>query len=133
MDTRSDCPIANALDLWGDKWSLLVMRDILLKGKCHYGEFLQSGERISTNILANRLQRLEQGGLIAKQLDESKKTRFVYSPTAKGLDLLPTIVEISLWSLEYNPHTFLEPEVVTMMQTDKEGFVQYVRGLHPAG
>lgn len=130
MIVRSDCPIANALDLWGDKWSLLIMRDILLKGKCHYGQFLQSGERVSTNILADRLQRLEQAGTITKRQDSDKKTRFVYAPTTKGLDMLPLIVEISLWSLLYNPQTFLEPDIVTAMQTDKVGFIRYVRGLH---
>ena len=130
MTYRSDCPIANALDLLGDKWTLLIVRDMLFRQKRYYGEFLQSREGISTNILADRLARLEHGGILTKQQNKENKTRYIYTLTEKGLDLLPMVAEISLWSLHYNPHTTLEPDIKKMLQTDKLAFIAFVRQMH---
>lgn len=127
---RSTCPIANALDLWGDKWSLLIVRDMLFEDKRFYGEFLQASEQISTNILADRLFRLEREGIIEKQQDEVKKTRYIYSLTEKGVALLPIIVETAVWSLKYNDGTELSPEVVAAITSDKEAFIQSVYAKH---
>lgn len=124
---RSTCPIANSLDLWGDKWSLLILRDMIFEKKQHYGDFLQSAEKISTNILADRLLRLEEAGLIRKQQDETNKTRKIYTITAKGIDLIPAIVEIALWSLRYYDFTELAPEIIAALEADKEGFIQVCR------
>src|SRR5216684_3393172 len=78
---RSDCPISSALDLFGDKWSLLVMRDLLFRNKLHYREFLASEEGIATNILADRLARLEQAGLIEKTGDDPRSGKQAYFAT----------------------------------------------------
>src|SRR6266536_437853 len=102
---RSHCPIAFALDIFGDKWSLLVLRDLLFKDKRRYGEFLAADEGISTNILSERLARLEAEGLISKSRDKTNRRQFIYAPTQKGLDLLPAILEISLWSAKNDPKT----------------------------
>src|SRR5260370_22485661 len=86
---RSDCPISSALDLFGDKWSLLVMRDLLFRNKLHYREFLTSEEGISTNILADRLAKLEQAGLIGKTGDDPRSGKQVYLATATGQGVTP--------------------------------------------
>jgi DNA-binding HxlR family transcriptional regulator len=99
---RSDCPISCSLDVFGDKWSLLIIRDIMLRGKLSYSEFLTSEEKIATNILANRLSVLEAEGILLKQVSPANKSKFIYSLTEKGIDLLPIIIEIMDWGAKYN-------------------------------
>jgi DNA-binding HxlR family transcriptional regulator len=94
---RSDCPISCALDLWGDKWSLLVIRDLFL-GKKRYNALLASEEGITTNILADRLRRLERNGLIRKKPYQKRPLRHEYQLTAAARDLWPVITEIVRWS-----------------------------------
>ncbi|TCK19133.1 HxlR family transcriptional regulator [Thiogranum longum] len=97
------CPITFALDIFGDKWSLIILRDILFKGKKYYGEFLNSPEKISTNILASRLSKLESEGLISKTQDSKNLSKFIYRLTCKGKDLLPLLLDMIEWSVKYNP------------------------------
>jgi len=123
---RSHCPIAFALDIFGDKWSLLVLRDLLFKGKRRFVEFLSAEEGISTNILTERLTRLEAEGLITKSIDETNKRQFLYAPTQKGLDLLPAILEISLWSAKYDPKTAAPPSVMKQIRSNRDGFIQKI-------
>lgn len=101
---RSDCPISCSLDVFGDKWSLLIIRDIMLRGKLSYSEFLESEEKIATNILANRLKSLEVEGILSKRTSPVNKSKFIYSLTEKGVDLLPIIIEIMHWGAKYNPN-----------------------------
>src|SRR5689334_5865245 len=98
IEFRSDCPISTALDIWGDKWSLLIVRDMVFKGKNTYGDFLEGGEQIATNILADRLALLECGGIITRQEHPDSKAKILYSLTEKGIDLIPAMVEIIAWS-----------------------------------
>jgi DNA-binding HxlR family transcriptional regulator len=100
---RSDCRISFALDIFGDKWTLLILRDLIMRHKSSYGDFLESEEKIATNILADRLRMLEQTGIVKKSVDSNNKTKYKYSLTRKGLDLLPVLVEIMLWSAKYAP------------------------------
>ena len=100
---RSSCPIANTLDLIGDKWTLLIVRDMLMRDKHRYGEFLASAEGITTNILADRLKRLEENGLVAKTPYQSNPLRYEYSLTDKGKDLAPMIQEMIRWGLKHIP------------------------------
>jgi DNA-binding HxlR family transcriptional regulator len=102
---RSDCPINFVLEVFGDKWTLLVIRDLMFKGKRYYGDFLKSDEGISTNILADRLKRLEQSGIIEREADPSHGARVIYRLTKKGKDLLPVMLEITAWSGKYDPET----------------------------
>src|SRR6266566_5014879 len=90
---RSDCPINFALELFGDPWSLLIIRDIVYFGKNTYGEFLASEEGMATNILANRLAHLEHQGLLVKKLSEKDKRKEEYILTEKGLDLIPALMK----------------------------------------
>ncbi|MEO5977311.1 MAG: helix-turn-helix domain-containing protein [Chryseolinea sp.] len=99
---RSDCPISCSLDVFGDKWSLLVIRDIMLRGKSSYSEFLESEERIATNILVSRLTLLEHQEILTKEISPKNKSKFIYSLTEKGIDLLPIIIEMMDWGARYN-------------------------------
>lgn len=103
MHFRSTCPVNLALEIFGDKWTLLIIRDLLFEGKRYYREFLHSEEKIATNILADRLERLEKEGLIVKQQDERHKQKIKYSLTERGIDLLPLMVEVGAWSAKYLP------------------------------
>lgn len=100
--TRSDCPISCSLDIFGDKWSLLIIRDIMLRNKMSYSEFLHSEEKIASNILVNRLGVLEAEKILVKEVSSENKSKFVYSLTQKGADLLPIIIEIMDWGAKYN-------------------------------
>ena len=99
---RSSCPISTTLDILGDKWSLLIVRDMAFKGKNTYGEFLKAGEGIATNVLADKLALLESGGIISKETHPLSKSKILYRLTPKGVDLIPALVEIILWSEKHH-------------------------------
>jgi DNA-binding HxlR family transcriptional regulator len=100
---RSDCPVSLGLDVFGDRWTLLIVRDLMFNGKRHYREILQSAERISSNILADRLQMLVTEGIISKTEDPSHAQKVIYTLTEKGIALLPILMAISRWSFKYRP------------------------------
>jgi len=102
MNHKSLCPINQALELFGDKWTLLIIRDIIFKGKSSYREFLQADEKIASNILADRLTMLETEGVLEKKSDPNHKQKIIYNLTEKGIDLLPVLIEIGNWSIKYN-------------------------------
>jgi DNA-binding HxlR family transcriptional regulator len=106
---RSICPIANTLDLIGDKWTLLVVRDLLFFGKRLYGELAQSPETIPTNILADRLRRLEKAGLVSKRPYQRHPVRYEYRLTRKGDDLGPILKELVRWGNRHVPGTYRPP------------------------
>lgn len=107
---RSPCPLANTLDIIGDKWSLLVIRDLIL-GASTYSQLQQAPEGIPTNILADRLKRLQEQGIIEKQAYQQHPPRYSYHLTDKGNGLKPVLLEMLKWGLEYVPGTIL-PESV---------------------
>jgi DNA-binding HxlR family transcriptional regulator len=121
---RSDCPINFALEIFGDKWTLLIVRDLMFRGKVHYGDFIESEEKIATNILADRLDILERAGIIKKLRDPKNKTKNIYSLTEKGLDLMPVLIEIVLWSAKYDPKTAAPKEFISQAQSDKKGLIR---------
>lgn len=106
---RSGCPIANTLDLVGDRWSLLIVRD-MVNGKRRYGEFLESPERIPTNILAERLKRLVAAGLADRQPYQQRPARYEYRLSGKGRALLPVLQEICRWANVHLPGTWVPPQ-----------------------
>lgn len=126
---RSHCPISLALEAVGDRWTLLVLRDLMLRRKTRYHEFLVSGEGISTNVLAERLARLEQQGLISKSIDPDDRRQFRYAPTEKALDLLPIIFEMARWSLKHSPKA-LRPDsdhpFYKRFRADEKGFTREI-------
>ena len=121
---RSECPLSCSLDIWGDKWSLLIIRDMMFYNKSTYGDFLKSEEGIATNILAARLLALEENGIIEKVDNPGTKSRVFYKLTPKGIELLPIIVEIQLWAEKYFT---IPPEIKAIIKEakkDKEGFIK---------
>ncbi len=106
---RSPCPIAGALDVLGDTWTLLVMRDLLFYDKHRFAEFLESPERISTNILAERLKRLERCGLVERRRYQERPPREEYYLTVRGHDLLPVLRELIRWGKRHVRGTARRP------------------------
>src|SRR5215471_20191710 len=102
-EPRSYCPINLSLEIFGDSWTLLVLRDLMFAGKRHFRELLQSDERIASNILADRLARLVEHGLLTKSDDPTHKQKAIYSLTEKGIALLPIIVQIGAWGSRWVP------------------------------
>jgi DNA-binding HxlR family transcriptional regulator len=124
---QTGCPIAFALDVFGDKWSLIIIRDMLMRGKETYGEFLAADEKIATNILADRLRHLQNEGLIKKTRDPQNRRRYLYRLTAKGLDLAPVVLELVRWSAAYDPDTIASKAVVERIRSDREGLLNDLR------
>jgi len=120
---RSDCPISCSLDIWGDKWSLLIIRDLLYAQQCTYGDFLKSEEKIATNILASRLLMLEENKLIIKLEHPESKAKVLYKLTKKGVELLPILIEISLWSEKYFNIPHDKKLMLKEVKKDKEAFI----------
>ena len=106
---RSPCPIAGALDLLGDRWTLLVIRDVLFYEKRRFAEFLASPEGIATNILAERLERLEACGLIRPRRYQTRPPRVEYQPTQRARDLVPLLRELIRWGQKHVPGTARRP------------------------
>lgn len=127
---RSGCPISIALELLGDAWSLLIVRDLMFKGRRTFNEFLAGGEGIATNVLTDRLRRLEVAGIVRKRPDPDDGRRALYDLTPKGLDLAPMLVELVLWSAAHG-QTDAPPEVVQRMRADRDGFIAEVRARLP--
>lgn len=125
---RSDCPINYALELLGDRWSLLIIRDLMFKEKHYYGEFLQSEEKIATNILADRLVSLEESGMVNKTTDPGHRSKFIYRLTQKGIDLLPVLVEIINWSARYDIETAADPWFLSRVNNDKPALISAISG-----
>lgn len=102
-DCRSHCPINFVLETFGDKWTLLIVRDLMFKGKQSYGDFLASDEGIATNILAERLRRLEESGIVVRTAVDADRRKRTYRLTEKGRDLLKVMLEITAWSARHDP------------------------------
>lgn len=108
-DFRSDCPIASTLDLVGDKWTLLILRDMLF-GASRFSDFVNAAEGIKRNILTDRLKRLTENGLVYRVPYQDNPPRFHYHLTPKGAALLPVIQELAKWGAANIAHTYDPPE-----------------------
>ena len=119
---RSDCPISYSLEIFGDRWTLIVLRDLLLKSRYRYNELAAAEEKIATNVLADRLARLERRGLIVKSRDPGDARRFVYRPTETAVALVPMLVEMIVWGVRTSG---LHPDsgFVRRYETDRDGLV----------
>ena len=123
---RSGCAIGITLDMLGDPWTLLVVRDLMFKGGKTFGDFLSADEGVATNILTARLCRLKANGIVEKRRDPADARRLIYRLTGKGIDLAPAIVEIVLWATSYE-QTDAPPELIQSMRTDKAAFLKQLR------
>lgn len=126
MVRKSDCPINFALEIFGDRWTFLVVRDLMFKKKHFYGEFLLSEEKIATNILADRLSILESNGIINKSNDPTHKQKIRYSLTKKGVDLAPLLVEFILWSAKYDDMSAVDIKFVKKAKRDKVALISEI-------
>jgi len=98
---RSGCPVSISLERFGDRWSLLIIRDLMVRGYRTFKEFEESGEGIATNILADRLQRLETAGIITAEVEQTDGRRVNYRLTRKGVDLAPVLLELLIWGARH--------------------------------
>jgi len=118
------CPIRYSAEILADKWTFLILRDLMFRGKKSYNAFLQSSEKISTNILADRLQKLESYGLIDKTKDARNKKYYVYTLTQKGIDLIPVMFSFFEWSLKYDNQTFLSQKKIDGLKNDSQSMIE---------
>jgi DNA-binding HxlR family transcriptional regulator len=123
---RSGCPISLALEIFGDTWSLLIVRDLMFKGFRTFNEFLGAGEGIASNVLTDRLSKLEAAGIVDKRDHDADARRFEYRLTRKGIDLAPVIVEIVLWSARHE-QTDAPPQIVRAMTSQRAKFLSDIR------
>ena len=123
---RSDCPISYALDFMGDKWSLLIIRDLVFEDKKFYKEFLRSKEGIATNILSDRLKKLEAAGIVTSKIFAELKTQKEYALTRKGLDLIPVLVDMSIWSAKYDDGLAVDSAFVEKVTRDREQVIKNI-------
>jgi DNA-binding HxlR family transcriptional regulator len=121
---RSGCPINFGLEIFGDRWSLLVLRDMLMQGKSTFSAFQASEEGIASNILADRLARLEQCGLVTQQSDAADRRSIHYRPTDACRKLLPVLVEMAYWGATHDPKTAAPKSFVKGYETDRARLLQ---------
>lgn len=121
---RSGCPINFGLEIFGDSFSLLILRDVLLHGKRGFSEFLTSGEGIATNILTARLQRLQDAGLLLRRPSPEDGRRVAYVPTEAAIALVPVLVELAYWGATHDPATAAPPQFMQAYRADREGLIR---------
>jgi len=124
-ERRSGCPLNASVEILGDRWSLLIIRDMMLRGFRMYKEFLGSYEKIATNILADRLQKLIGHGIITAEGNPSDGRKLIYSLTPKGIALAPVLTEMVLWAAEHEDTG--NQALVQEMKRDKEKFISAIR------
>ena len=133
---QSGCPIAYTLDVVGDKWSLLIIRDMIFKGRRYFGEFLEANEKIATNILTDRLKKLEGSQIITKTQDPEHQKKYIYELTQRGISLIPVMLEIILWGTKNDPNTTTPKELYRRLNKDKYEFtlevIEEVKNHKPA-
>src|SRR5258708_5627819 len=127
LDKKSDCAINFSLEMFGDPWSLVIVRDIVYFGKKTYGEFLASDERIGTSVLARRLVSLEKKGILTKKPNKADKRKEVYSLTERGLDLIPILLDLADWGAHHDPQTGASQEWIAAIRTNRETMIEDIR------
>ena len=122
---RSGCPLNASVEMLGDRWSLLILRDMMLRGARTYNELLQCHEKIATNILADRLRKLESNDIVEAAPDPSDGRKRIYMLTAKGIELAPVLTEMVLWASKHEPTG--NEALVRQMRKDKAQFLIEIR------
>ena len=113
---RSDCPVSCWLDIFGNKWTLLILRDSVLFGKRYFKEFANSGEGIASNILSDRLQKLVEAGLLQRKDDEHNRLKIRYEPTDRASELAPILLSIAEWSVKNVQDTYSQEDLASLAQ-----------------
>jgi DNA-binding HxlR family transcriptional regulator len=122
QNRQSGCPIAFALDLIGDRWSLLIIRDIMIRGNKTYSDFLDAEEGIASNILNDRLKRMTSAGVLDKSRDPDNRRSFIYELTQKGRDLAPMVIEMVIWSGKHDDRDHARKGVLHEILEDRDQF-----------
>jgi DNA-binding HxlR family transcriptional regulator len=122
---RSDCPIGIALDILGDRWTLLILRDLMLRGIDSFGGLLASPEGIATSTLSERLNRLETGGIVSRRPDQRDKRRQVYALTEKGIDLAPVLIDLIIWSARHED-TDVSRDQAASMDANRDAMIAQI-------
>ena len=117
---RSRCPIEHVLGIVGDRWTLLVVRDLLIGGKRRFAEFRAAGEGIATNILSDRLKRLEAQALVTRRTDPDNRRQVLYEPTSKAVDLAPMLLEMVRWSAKHDPDTVVPEALLRRIECEPD-------------
>jgi DNA-binding HxlR family transcriptional regulator len=130
---RSDCPIHFGLEVFGDPWSLLIVRDLMFKARTTYTAFLRAEEGIATNVLADRLALLEQQGIVTAERDPTTGRAIRYALTVKGIDLMPMMLDVIAWSAKYDPNSAAEPDFVRRLSSDRHRLEREIRDQLDAG
>ena len=123
IEKRSSCPISYSLDLFGDKWTMLILRDIGLNDKHFYKDFLEAGEGVATNVLSDRLKMLEAYGIIKSKQYEALKTKKYYSLTERGIELIPIIIDLWTWGARNDPNTSVAKEELENRLSKKDDII----------
>lgn len=123
------CPIRFAASIFADKWSFILLRDVLFKGKRYYGEFLSSDEGISTNILADRLQKFEDLELLTRHQDQKKKSKVYYLPTEKTRELIPIFLSIIEWAERHDEKTEVPEKFIASYRENPETVIRDAENL----
>jgi DNA-binding HxlR family transcriptional regulator len=123
---RSGCPVSISLELLGDRWSLLIVRDLMVRGLRTFKEFHESGEGIASNILADRLRRLEEVGIVTTETVEGDARRIHYRLTQRGIDLAPVLLELLVWGASHE-RSSAPPALVEQMRNNRDAFLAEVR------
>jgi DNA-binding HxlR family transcriptional regulator len=123
---RSGCPVSVSLDLLGDRWSLLIIRDLMVRGYRTFKEFEESGESIATNILTDRLRKLKSTGIITTQVDETDGRKVNYRLTQKGIDLAPVLLELLIWGARHED-TDASCAVIEKMASSRDSLLREVQ------
>jgi DNA-binding HxlR family transcriptional regulator len=123
---RSGCPVNISLEVFGDRWSLLIVRDLMVRGFTRFQDFMESGEGIATNILADRLKRLRRSGIVTSERDVSDGRRIVYRLTEKGIDLAPVMLEVLIWGARHE-ETGAPPAVIAELARTRRSVVEETR------
>ncbi len=123
---RSGCPVSISLEIFGDRWSLLIIRDLMVRGYRTFKQFEQSGEGIATNILADRLQKLETAGILRVESEPTDARRLNYRLTEKGIDLAPVLLELLIWGAKHEP-TGAPISVINGMAKNRQRVLDEVR------
>jgi len=123
----STCPIALALDVVGDRWSLLILRDLLLRGMRRFSEFADGPEGIVFNVLTDRLRRLEDAGIVVREADPDDRRRFLYRATPRGADLIPVLVELIDWGSRHGSGRRAPAAFARRLAADRAGFLAELR------
>lgn len=125
--SRSSCPVSCALDILGDKWTLLVVRDLIFRRKRYFGDFQNSPEKIATNILSDRLKKLEECHILSRRRDPANARKVIYMPTEKCLDLVPPIMELIRWGAKYTRGSNAHENLVQRFEQNPMEFMAEIR------